>query len=355
MSFCKKAIDSVKNIIPLDVLYYLKYRSKFREKKSLDLKEGCPRIFLLDSPHYGNVGDQAIAYAIKRFAENYFKDFLFVDIQQEDLPHYIKDLKNKIKPDDIIFMVGGGNMGNRYKIFEAARRLVLNNFKYNKTVIFPQTLDYSNGLFGRLSMLRSKMIYNRHRRLIIMAREESSYKKMHSLYTNCQIILSPDIVLSLKEDISNLQRSGIGICLRSDCEQKLTEKDKTKIYQYVHASGKTVRELSASSKYDYITPDMRSDVVFSKISEISSCEMLITDRLHTMIFAFLSRTPCIVFNNSNGKIKGVFKWISDCKNIKFVESVDEMIKSESNMDFNYEDAVDLGNIFDEISEAIRKC
>ena len=170
MKIKEKLARTAKNMIPLDLLYFIKYHSKLRQKKELSIPRGCRRIFLLDSPHYGNIGDQAIAYAIQKFAHTYFDDYSFVDIQQEELPHYIDELKKCIMPDDIIFMVGGGNMGNVYKIYEATRRIVLREFPDNKIVIFPQTLEYTKGIFGKLSESRSRKIYNKHNALNILER-----------------------------------------------------------------------------------------------------------------------------------------------------------------------------------------
>ena len=107
MKIKEKLVKAAKNMIPLELLFSMKYRSKLRQKKELNIPTENYRIFLLDSPHYGNIGDQAIAYAIQKFAHTYFTDYSFVDIQQEELAHYLDELKKHGFTFTEAVMVGG--------------------------------------------------------------------------------------------------------------------------------------------------------------------------------------------------------------------------------------------------------
>ena len=49
---------------------------------------------------------------------------------------------------------------------------------------------------------------------------------------------------------------------------------------------------------------------------------MVTDRLHGMIFAALTKTPCIVVPNSNYKIKGIYEWLKGLNYISFLEDMD---------------------------------
>ena len=45
-----------------------------------------------------------------------------------------------------------------------------------------------------------------------------------------------------------------------------------------------------------------------------------------MIFSYLTKTPCIVFSNSNYKVKGVYnRWLKDFDYIKFQKNYDKSI------------------------------
>ena len=52
--------------------------------------------------------------------------------------------------------------------------------------------------------------------------------------------------------------------------------------------------------------------------QFESSEWIITDRLHGMIFAFITRTPAIVIPNNNHKIGSCYEWIRNCGYIFFV-------------------------------------
>lgn len=63
--------------------------------------------------------------------------------------------------------------------------------------------------------------------------------------------------------------------------------------------------------------------------------MVITDRLHGMIFAAITGTPCIAFDNISKKVSGVYKWIESLEYIKVVNSFEEFVDA-----YNYIDNLD---------------
>ena len=72
-----------------------------------------------------------------------------------------------------------------------------------------------------------------------------------------------------------------------------------------------------------ITKVNRKECVRKKMQEFSDAELVITDRLHGMIFSALTGTPCVVFSNYNHKVKGTYEWIKYLPYIRYVESVRE--------------------------------
>jgi pyruvyl transferase EpsI len=73
----------------------------------------------------------------------------------------------------------------------------------------------------------------------------------------------------------------------------------------------------------------RISEIRTKCSEIAGAKIFITDRLHGMIFAALTGTPCIIFHNYNQKIKGVYEWIRELPYIRLINDVSEL---ESNLE-----------------------
>jgi pyruvyl transferase EpsI len=63
--------------------------------------------------------------------------------------------------------------------------------------------------------------------------------------------------------------------------------------------------------------------VYGKLDEFAKSKLVITDRLHGMIFSAITGTPCIVFANSNGKVEAEYQWIQSLPYIRFVSHIGE--------------------------------
>ena len=72
----------------------------------------------------------------------------------------------------------------------------------------------------------------------------------------------------------------------------------------------------------------REKEVLTKLSEVSKGRLLITDRLHAMIFAAITGTPCLAFDNATHKVRGVYRWINKLDYIRLArddESIEEQV------------------------------
>ncbi|KYC62632.1 hypothetical protein B4098_3263 [Heyndrickxia coagulans] len=59
------------------------------------------------------------------------------------------------------------------------------------------------------------------------------------------------------------------------------------------------------------------------LHRIGSRKLVITDRLHAMIFSIITRTPCLVFGNSYGKAKHSYTdWLSGLNFIQYTDKQD---------------------------------
>lgn len=311
-----------KNVLPLEVNFKIK---NFVKKHNNIIKEwnednSKKYVYFLDAPEYGNIGDQAIAFAMEKFMGDFFPDYIQREILENDIYSYLKYLKSIIKPKDIICLTGGGNMGVLYQRYEAIRRLIIKNFTDNLIIIFPQTIDYGESRYGKREFQRACKVYNSHRKLIIMAREEKTYDIMKDNFINCKVILCPDIVLYLDyKDIVKDKKNRIGVCLRNDKEKKVSNIELGMLNQI----SDEIVEISTTCNLSYdITYKNREDIVMQKLEEIATNKYFITDRLHGMIFAYITNTSCIALPNSNGKVERVYNWIKNKGNVKFENKFD---------------------------------
>ncbi len=348
-------IKVLKDFCPLRFLFRIKYLRFFFKQSELNITTRTGRIFYLDAPDYGNVGDQAIALAIQKFTEKIFPDYTFIEVSQNELMQYARFLKKEIQKEDIIFLTGGGNMGNIYRIFEATRRYVIRNFPNNKIIIFPQTIEYTNDFWGRCSSRAAQKLYGAHKNLYLCAREKYSFEKMKQLYPSANVILCPDIALLLSPVASETGREGIGICLRNDCEKVLTEAEQAHIVREAEKL-LPVKYITTTANVTGITCRNRETVVKDKLVEIAGCRLLITDRLHAMVFCALTHTPCIVFRNNNMKITGVYEWLREIPYIYFAETTDKLTSILSDMlKREYDQGESISRMaFEDIVHAVRK-
>lgn len=332
----------LKKILPMEWNYEIKnFPKRFQGKTlNLDNKRNETRFFFLDAASYNNMGDQAIAHAMATFLQKEFPDREYVEVSERDFLRNLNYLKNAIKDKDIICMSGGGNMGNLYPKYEAIRRKVIKNFPNNRIIVFPQTLDYETDKYGQRELKRSAEVYNRHKNLIVCAREEKSFKMMSSLYRN--VVLIPDIVIYLNGCLGreiNVRRNKVGICLRSDCESILGESVRQELFKEVKKQYAEVCMLTTmDDKYREIDDKLRWNLIKNKLIQFSECKVVVTDRLHGMIFCIITGTPCIAIDNSNQKVSGVLSLVKksvrnvcvinnpDKENI--VAAVDKMLKKE---------------------------
>ena len=280
-------------------------------------------IILMGTPHHGNIGDLAIAYAEERMIKKYFPNNKLYIMQEEKLDICAERIKQYIKKDDIILLHGGGNIGDTYVTPEKGRRKVISIYPDNKIIIFPQTAFFKSNEELKIS----KKIYNAHSNLVIMARENRSYEFMKEHFYKAKIYLTPDIVMTLKET-ANKPRNGVILMFRKDKEKTLGNNESDFIYKYVseHYSTYKFSDMNIGTKIiNNISEKIRAKILERKFAEIQNAELVITDRLHGMIFSAITQTPCVVFNSLTHKIVESYKWLQNleyiqiCDNIKNLE------------------------------------
>lgn len=304
----------IKRLLPINTNFFIKNIRNILFQESYKLiQENCKRYFLLDAASYNNLGDQAIAYAISCFIKDNFGANSLVSINEREVIGYLRSLQKIIKLTDVIILSGGGNMGDLYPRYEALRRLIIKKFPNNKIIIFPQTIDYTNDKYGRRELKKSADIYSKHKFLTVCARESKSYDIMKSIYPN--VLLVPDIVLYLygKLEVEDISRSNtVGICLREDKESVISGQLRREILETAQSNFENIVYLSTmgQSSSAITTDSQRYDAIKSKLKEFSECRLIITDRLHGMIFSVLAGVPCIAIDNSNKKVSGVYETAS---------------------------------------------
>lgn len=277
------------------------------------------KVWILDACDHYNLGDQAILMAELDFLKDNFKEYEIISVGLNKYDRYICDIKRIVKTNDIIFLHGGGNFGNYYRNAERIRRNIIETFPSNKIVLFPQTIYFSNDEEGKKELKKSIDIYSQHKELILVAREKISYDLMKMNFLNNKVLLTPDIVLYLNKSKNDDHRNGALMCCRNDIEGMLTEQNKNYLVDILKKNFKSIKIT------DTVGGNTFNDVE-NKLNEFIKSELVITDRIHGMIFAAITGTPCIALSNYNYKVKGTYEWIKNLGYIKFVENIEEIPK-----------------------------
>ena len=286
------------------------------------------KILIPGTPEHENLGDSAIVIAQKAFLEkcgvpaNRIKEVTFSEYKR-----YHKLLHRLLMHTNVIItQLGGGNMGDQWLEEERLHRQLLVDFPKNPEIIFPQTIFYTVTKKGKEEQKKSIEYYNGRKNLILFARERKSYELMKSLYPDSAVFVAPDIVLSAFQEtfgVRTQKRETILLCMRNDVEKSLTSEEHTIIENYLQNNGYSFRVTDMYSDCP-VTKENREECVRQKMEEFASAKLVITDRLHGMIFSAITGTPCIVFGNYNHKVEGTYEWIKYLEYIRFVRSVDEM-------------------------------
>lgn len=314
----KKSISgvSIKKRLRKIKRFFEKYR-EFKAGTPLKINKGKAdkRIILLGSPEYNNLGDHAIAYATKKFVEKYFPTYQFIEVPENAIDFSLPMLKKAIKNTDLLLLQGGGNLGDLYEDQQRIRRKAIFTFHENKIVLMPQTCHFSESNAGKIELDKTEALFRSHSDLTLFAREEYSFNVMKDAFQNA-VYLTPDIVLSLHLSIPPKKREGVAVCLRSDREGAIDIAAKQWIVELCKGLFHDVTQIDTCTN-EKIAINKREEKLMNFWENLSGKKLLITDRLHGMIFAAITNTPCVVLSNSNYKIKGVYQWIKNIPWIRF--------------------------------------
>lgn len=288
---------------------------------------------LLLTPTHGNLGDHAIAIAEREFLEKEGVSFFEVTAEALDgLFHFYARVSQKKQN---VLVHGGGFLGTIWKKEELRFRSVLMAFSDKKIIVLPQTITFDmQGESGQLFFKESYEIYKKNKGSVFFLRDSNSVAFSKSYLPALHVRYVPDIVLSWTPKYVKkwAARDAVLFLTRQDTEKKLSADDVAGIEDAVRTKlGDITIVYGDTCVNRKIFPFQRKKAVLGKLAEISKYRLVITDRLHGMVFAYLTGTPCIALDNKNGKVKAVYQWIMAVKNICFVDELHNVCKAIENV------------------------
>lgn len=300
-------------------LYQFKSTAYF-DRKILDITRNQAYIFL--AADYGNLGDVAITYAQTKYLEEN-TNFQVIEIPISKSLEGLWFVKKYIKKGDVVTTVGGGNLGDLYDQIEFIRQLVVSFFPKNKIISFPQTFDFSETAQGKKALQVAQKVYNNHANFYMIAREQTSFSLMKQHFPKATILLTPDIVLSLNKVEPKSERKGVVICMRKDSEKSLSQQQNDFIIETANNHFGEVTYYDTHIGRSNLSITERKDELYKIWNTFKKAELVITDRLHGMIFCYITNTPCLVFQNNNHKVRETYDWIKRADYITLMTSFSE--------------------------------
>lgn len=312
-----------------DQLYDLEKKYDFLRSNILSNFYYDKKIILIGTSEHSNIGDSAITFGEYEFIRKYFNDYKLIEISTYEFNDTLHYLANIINQDDLIFLQGGGNLGNKYINEENVRRTIIENFPNNKIIILPQTIYFTDDI----ELEKSKNIYNAHSNLTIFTRGNISLEFAKQHFSNAKCYESLDSALNLNFNFG-YNRKGILCCIRDlNDESGLDKKSYDKIFDIVKKFDQNYDFTNNLWNTD-ISKDIRNYVVYEQLKNFARHKLIITDRLHGLIFSLITNTPCIVISSYNYKLKEFTDMLNDNKNIAFIDKdiskIESLIKKMMN-------------------------
>ena len=291
------------------------------------------------TPAHDNLGDHAIAAAEKKLFDQY--GIKTIEISGEELQRR-RELGGLIKLMNgrPILVHGGGFLGTIWFPCELLLRDVIRMNPRSSIVLLPNTVYYDDTPEGHRELERSVEIYNGHPDLQIYIRESLSYQTAKEFYRNVKLM--PDMVMYLNGLEGTEKRDGGILCLRADQEKTRSEEAELAVVQQMTALfGDRVIWRDMVAEYN-IPVKARDRELQLQLDAFRHAELVVTDRLHGMVFCAITGTPCIVLDSKSPKVRGCYEWIRHLPYIRFCDDptrIGELYASMPKKDLQYDNSM----------------
>lgn len=312
MSISKLVFYTAYTVFSLCKLTLLKARILSSKKQGMS--------FLVMTPEHGNLGDHAIAEAEETLlGKNHINCF---EVTGKSLLLLQRRGKLSIFDGSKIVINGGGNLGTIWPEYEGLIQDIFLSNPNSKILLMPSTVFYDGTEFGEYVADRSSKVINSHKNGMLFARERYSYEVMKRMYRN--VWLSPDVVFTMNKCKDRTDREGCVLCFRSDRERILSSDEEKKIQEMAGDFYKKVTPSDMDLKTG-ISNRQRDRELNRKLELFASSELVITDRLHGMLFSVITGTPCLLLGSMSPKIEGSFQWVSELGYVFYAHDAEELL------------------------------
>ena len=279
-------------------------------------------VYYVMTPAHGNLGDHAIACSgCNELAR---RGITYRELTIDDIALLQRCRKLKVMSGHPIIINGGGNIGTLWPGEDRRIREIIKSCPRSKIICFPSTAYYDDTPKGEKEMKQAKRTFRRHPALSMFARDESTYHIF--LEMGIETSLVPDLALLLDKQLPAQDRKKCILCLRSDREHTMDDSDAMELKLSVQKLFGDQVSNSDMFIHRRVPPKDRERVLNDKFMEFRNAALVVTDRLHGMIFAAITATPCIVLDSKSPKIRGCYSWLERLGFIRFANSPSQVLE-----------------------------
>lgn len=316
-----------------------------------------PRILLINTPKHGNLGDQALAQAEFLFFQDMLPEYTIVELNGVIIVHLLGLIRLLIRREDIIAIHAGGYLGDLWALEEKQIMNLIRGLYNHRIIIMPQTCYYKDYLSSQI-FKDNKEFYSKFSNISFVMREGNSYNFFidSEFYKKENIHLLPDMVTYLSPKTQFTPKDTMLLCFRDDHEKVIGDEIVEQLREISSELGLEIKLTSMVMNYD-IYPYDREEELQKKFNEFASSKIVVTDRLHGMLFAAVNNTPCIAFDNVSKKVSGVYEWVKDTSAVRLINPTDlnlQLFKDLLSEDVPEYDNKNLQDKFLELASLIRK-
>lgn len=284
--------------------------------------------WLLEVPHYSNVGDTLIWQGELDFLRN-------IPFKCKGMSSFDSLRMPEIGKGELVLFQGGGNFGDIWKEPHEYRRRIMESNPTCRFVVFPQTVWYEDE-----KNLRADAEFYSRFDCAICARDQRSYDILKADFKN-EVLLVPDMAFCMdmtkwsrgkfnaekpfvlkradKEFCPSPKLEAILLGLDADIDDWFPMTHRTKVDIWRGRILSRPRNLGwAYEPYMYYV--YRPYLIRSGVQQLMSHTDIYTTRLHACILSvLLGKVNITFFDNSYGKNRGFYEtWLRDCESVRMV-------------------------------------
>lgn len=278
---------------------------------------GGKTFWIFGTPLHGNLGDRALVFGEEAFVRQYFPEHRLckVPLEQADGLTY-RALPGLVRRGDYCAIHAGGNIGTLYPGIHRAQERLIRALRRKSLFVFPQTVYSSEDAHGAQVLRRTREVYRGCRRLCLFVREEASLALLRAQIPELRSVLMPDMALCLPPYASSGPREGALLILRADGERTLPDSFRRRLLDGLEGRFSRVDRCDTHVGQDLTEEEARRELA-RLWRRMAGAQAVVTDRLHGMLFAALTQTPCVLLPSLSHKIQGVYQWVKPLPYIQF--------------------------------------